>query len=100
MYYDLSDNPEKEAAELAALVRAKKHCAGGGIFGSVYVLEVLTRYGYFEDALQIVMQEKYPGWAYMLKSGGSTLWNIDGEKGSLNHHMRSAVGAWIYKAWA
>ena len=99
LYYDLSDNPEKEAAELAALVRAKKHCAGGGIFGSVYVLEVLTRYGYFEDALQIVMQEKYPGWAYMLKSGGSTLWeHWDGEKGSLNHHMRSAVGAWIYKA--
>lgn len=99
LYFGLSKQPEREAGELAELVRAKRHCAGGGIFGSIYTLETLTEYGYFEDALQIAMQPECPGWAFMLKGGGNTLWeHWSGKRGSLNHHMRSAVGAWMFRA--
>ena len=99
LFFELSKDPQKEAGELADLVRRKNHCTGGGIFGSVYTLEMLTKYGYFEDALQMVLQPCCPGFAYMLKEGGGTLWeHWDGKRGSLNHHMRSAAGAWIFKS--
>lgn len=101
LFFGLSKQPEKEARELAELVRAKGHRAGGGIFGSVYTLEMLTEYGYFEDAIKVAMQPECPGWAYMLKKGGNTLWeHWNGKRGSLNHHMRSAVGAWMFRALA
>lgn len=99
LFFGLSENPEKEAKELAGIVSRKGYRAGGGIFGSVYTLEMLTRYGYQEDALKIAGQKEFPGWAFMLQNGGGTLWeHWSGKKGSLNHHMRSAVGAWMFKA--
>jgi len=37
----------------------------------------------------------------MLTDGSGALWeHWSGARGSLNHHMRSAVGAWIYSAVA
>lgn len=99
LFFGLSEHPEKEAKELAGIVREKEYRAGGGIFGSIYTLEMLTKYGYLEDALRVAGQKECPGWAYMLQDGGNSLWeHWNGKQGSLNHHMRSAIGAWMFKA--
>lgn len=101
LYFDLCAEPKQTAEMLVQAVRANAHKSGGGLFSSTYVMEVLTQYGYFEDALLVATQDQFPGWLHMLGDGGGTLWeHWSGKTGSLNHHMRSAIGAWFYKALA
>ena len=73
LFFGLSENPEKGSKELAGIVRRKGYRAGGGIFGSVYTLEMLTRYGYQEDALKIAGQKEFGLGLYASEWGG-TLW--------------------------
>ena len=101
LHFGLAEHPQPFADKLVRLVRAKDHCAGGGIFSSAYVLDALTEYGYFEDALSVATQTKFPSWGYMLRDGGNSLWeHWSGKQGSLNHHMRSPIDAWFYRSIA
>ncbi len=45
-----------------------------GIFGTRYLLQVLSNYGHPETAYKIVTQTSYPGWGYMIEEGATTLW--------------------------
>lgn len=104
LHFDLAGSKaeaKRWAAELAALLGENQYRAGTGIFSSVYMLEELTRYGYFSEALRTALQPECPGWVYMTKQGGATLWeHWDGKRGSLNHHMRSGIAKWFYQALA
>jgi alpha-L-rhamnosidase len=70
-----------------------------GIFGTKFMLDVLSRAGQTELASTIVNQKTYPGWGYMLQNGATTLW--EHWKGSdntysLNHPMFGSVSEWFY----
>ncbi|SMD31412.1 alpha-L-rhamnosidase [Picrophilus oshimae] len=45
-----------------------------GIFGTRYLLQVLSAFGHSETAFKVITQTSYPGWGYMLKEGATTLW--------------------------
>ena len=104
LHFDLADTEEKAktwAADLALLLKEHDFRIGTGIFSSLYILEELTRYGYFEEALEAALQPECPGWVYMANQGNGTLWERwEGGKGSLNHHMRSGIAEWFYRTLA
>lgn len=99
--YDSDDERAYLSKKLNDAVIAADYGLGTGIFSSIFALEELTECGYFDTAIAVCASEKFPGWGYMLKNGGGTLWeHWSGMRGSLNHHMRSAVSAWLYSAVA
>jgi alpha-L-rhamnosidase len=69
-----------------------------GIFGTFYMLEVLTENGEAETAYTIMNQSSYPGYGYMLSQGATTLWEEwEKEHGSHNHPMFGSIVAWMFK---
>lgn len=71
-----------------------------GIFGTKFILEVLSKAGYFEIVYQMVSNKTYPGWVYMLDHGATTLWEhwaYNENVYSHNHPMFGTVSEWSYR---
>ena len=95
-----------EADRAAALEILKKDIAskGGalstGIFGTKYLLEVLSTEGLEEVAGRLAVRREFPGWGYMLDSGATTLWETwkpSDNTFSQNHPMFGSVDEWFVK---
>lgn len=76
-----------------------------GLIGTRYLFEVLDKFGRSDLAEDIILQESYPGWGYMIKEGATTLWErwekLTGRSmNSHNHVMFGSVDAWFYKTLA
>ena len=72
-----------------------------GNLNTRYVMEMLTEYGYVDDAWKIITREAYPSWGFMLQNGATTVWErFEFKRGSgMNSHdhpMYGAVGYWFY----
>lgn len=94
---------ERAFAELVRLIETtyKGHVATG-IFGTKMLFDVLRRYNRNELAYRIVTQPDYPGYAYMLDHGATTLlesWGLT-EQNSWNHPMFGSVSEWFYRSLA
>ncbi|CAN5497105.1 glycoside hydrolase family 78 protein [soil metagenome] len=104
----LPENLRAEAAErLAKDVRSFKHITTGFV-GTPYICNVLSRYGYWDEAFMLLKNENYPSWLYPVKHGATTIWERwDGQKpdgsfqdpgmNSFNHYAYGAVGEWMYR---
>ncbi|HPP59140.1 MAG TPA: family 78 glycoside hydrolase catalytic domain [Candidatus Hydrogenedens sp.] len=71
-----------------------------GIFGTKYLLGVLSDLGKSELALGIVEQKEFPGWVHMIENGATTLWehwDFSDNTFSHNHPMFGSVSEWFYK---
>ena len=70
-----------------------------GIIGSKYVPIALAEYGYADLALKQLLQEQYPGFAWQLKRGATTLWEAWRVLGvqSSNHIMFGSIPAWCFR---
>jgi alpha-L-rhamnosidase len=69
-----------------------------GIFGTPYLLKVLSAEGLDELAGRMVMRRAFPGWGYMLDGGATTLWETwkpSDNVYSQNHPMFGSVDAWL-----
>jgi len=112
LHFDLLPDPlqAKAAARLAAEVRQRGHLTTG-FLGTPYLLHVLTRYGYLDEAYRLLEREEYPSWLYPVTKGATTIWERwDGIKpdgtfqdagmNSFNHYAYGAVGEWIYRVAA
>ena len=73
---------------------------------SRFVVEVLLRYGYADEALEVLTQKTYPGWGFMMENGATTLWErwekVDTYEGvskmaSYNHAMSGAAAIVLHK---
>ena len=73
---------------------------------SRFVVEVLFRYGYADEALEVLTQKTYPGWGFMMENGATTLWErwekVDTYEGvskmaSYNHAMSGAAAIVLHK---
>ncbi len=107
----LPENLRKIAAErLAKDVRSFKHITTGFV-GTPYICNVLSRYGYWDEAFMLLNNEKYPSWLYPVKNGATTIWERwDGRKpdgsfqdpgmNSFNHYAYGAIGEWMYRNMA
>ncbi len=70
-----------------------------GIFGTRYMLDVLSREGRADVVANMVNQTDYPGWGHMLENGATTLWEhwkFSDSTFSHNHPMFGSVSQWFY----
>jgi len=66
-----------------------------------YLMDVLTQYGYLEDAWKLITKETYPSFGFMIQHEGTTIWERFELKknpgmNSYNHPMYGAVFYWFY----
>ena len=70
-----------------------------GIFGTKFMLDVLSREGHIKTATTIVNQKTFPGWGYMLENGATTLWEhwaLSTNTFSHSHPMFGSVTQWFF----
>ena len=110
LYFDLTPEKEKTAAQLEGLVKKHGHLTTGFV-GAPYLLHVLTANGYVKTAYDLLFRKEYPSWLYPIGLGATTIWERwngiwpDGtmaDKGmnSFNHYAYGAVGDWLYGTMA
>jgi alpha-L-rhamnosidase len=71
-----------------------------GIFGTRYLLDVLSNSGHAEIAHCVVNHRDWPGWGYMLENGATTLWEhwkFSDNTFSHNHPMFGSVREWMMR---
>lgn len=71
-----------------------------GIFGTKYMLDVLSTMNRHDVACAITGTRTFPGWGYMLDNGATTLWeHWEGSDNTFsnNHPMFGSVSEWFYK---
>ena len=70
-----------------------------GIFGTRFAMDFLSAEGHAQDVFDVVRQETYPGWGYMLANGATTLWEhwaLSDDTYSHNHPMFGSVSQWFF----
>jgi alpha-L-rhamnosidase len=98
------------AQRLAEDVRTFKHLTTG-FLGTPLLCQVLSDYGYWDEAFMLLNRKEYPSWLYPVTQGATTIWERwDGQKpdgsfqdkgmNSFNHYAYGAIGEWLYKAVA
>jgi len=103
LYLDLVPPEERSAAIdflLGRILSAHDGHLSTGIFGTKYLLDVLSRSGHASVAYTVASQKSFPGWGYMLASGATTLWehwSMSENTFSHNHPMFGSVSEWFYK---
>jgi len=71
-----------------------------GIYGTRFLLDVLSRSGHADEAAAIIRQNTFPGWGFMLEKGATTLWEhwaFSDNTFSHNHPMFGSVSEWFIK---
>jgi|GEM_PF-30125 len=102
LYFHLLPAGEEEKA-LKVLLDQISHANGHvrtGIFGTKYLLEVLSEHGLSDVACRLAMQKDFPGWGNMLAHGATTLWehwDLSDNTYSHNHPMFGSISGWFYK---
>ena len=99
-------------ARLAALLKENGGHFQAGVLGAKVLFDALTKGGYAEEALYSIVSTDFPGYAYNLARGATTLWEgfneletfggifrrkDGGRLLSLNHHFWGSVSAWFYR---
>ena len=110
--FDLLPEEQRPAAakRLAEEIRTRKHLTTG-FLGTPYLCHVLSRYGYLDEAYQLLSRDEYPSWLYPVKQGATTIWERwdsqkpdgtfqDPSMNSFNHYAYGAVGDWMYRVMA
>ena len=103
LYLDLVPIREKQKAIDYLLDKIQKTHNGHlstGIFGSKFLLEVLSSTGNSNLAYQIVNQKSFPGWGHMVTQGATTLWEhweFSDNTFSHNHPMFGSVSEWFIR---
>jgi alpha-L-rhamnosidase len=102
LYHNLiePDDRAKAMAILKANLAAKEGGLTTGIFGTKYMLEVLSTEGAGDVAGGIVNRRAFPGWGFMLDNDATTLWETwrpSDNVYSQNHPMFGSVDEWLFK---
>ncbi len=102
LYLDMVE-PADRATSLAALIEdikiQRKGHLSTGIFGTKYVLDVLSQEHRSEVAYDIVTRTDFPSWGHMLARDATTLWEhweYSDNTYSHNHPMFGSVSGWFY----
>jgi len=103
LWWGLAKDREKSFDALVRLIEdsCKGHLSTG-IFGTKMLWDVLRREDRNDLAYKIVSQRAFPGYAYMLDHGATTLiesWGLT-DQNSWNHPMFGSVSEWFYRGLA
>ncbi len=97
--------PEGEAQRVAKRLRddlvASAYQFNTGNLCTRYLMDVLSRYGYLEDAWKLITKTTYPSFGYMIQQEATTIWERFEQKknpgmNSHNHPMYGAIDYWLY----
>ena len=105
--YGLSD-PVKTAAALSEKLRKNHGMLSTGFVGTPMLCDQLSEHGLSGLAVNLLLNEDYPGWLHEVKLGATTIWerwNSLDDAGhtsstgmnSLNHYSYGSVVEWIYR---
>ena len=98
---------EQEGNVLAQRVKENHGHLNTGFVGTTMLCPALTETGHHDIAVQLLLNEEYPGWLYSVNMGATTIWerwnsvmpdghlNEDGMN-SLNHYSYGSIEAWMY----
>lgn len=70
-----------------------------GIFGTKFLLHVLSREGYAKVAYGLVNKKTFPSWGFMIENGATTVWEhwaFSQNIYSHNHPMFGSVSQWFF----
>lgn len=98
------------ARRLAEDVRTRGHLTTG-FMSTPYLCNVLSRYGYVDEAYRLLLREEYPSWLYMVRKGATTIWEhwdsikpdgtfADPRMNAFNHRTLGSVGDWMWSVMA
>lgn len=89
---------KQPAVEFLAEHARRINCACDfGILGAKYIPRVLAEYGHAELALKFFTRHEFPGWAYWIDLGMTTLGENWTGNNSRNHIMFGDLSAWFYR---
>lgn len=97
--------PEEGRAKAAEFMRnqlkANNYRFTAGSICLRYMVEMLTRYGYVDDAYTLMTLDKYPSYGYSIQNEGTTIWERFELKknptmNSHSHPMYASVDKWLY----
>ena len=93
--------PQADEAFVADYLNKKiidrDYCLYTGIFGTKFAIDMLCKFGYEKTAVEVILNEKYPSWLYMIKDSTTLTERWDAVSDSLNHGMFGSVDAQLYK---
>ncbi|MDE7186203.1 MAG: glycoside hydrolase family 78 protein [Lachnospiraceae bacterium] len=98
----------REGEALRARVEANDNHLNTGFVGTTILCPALTAAGNHETAVDLLLNEEFPGWLYCVNLGATTIWERwdsvlpDGHispegMNSLNHYSYGSIEAWMYK---
>jgi len=89
--------PGREQDVADAIARdVEKQGLRTGVFGTRYLLEVLSDFGHADLAYRIATRTDEPGWGWWLANGHSTMfesWSL--ESRSRDHHYFASIADWL-----
>ncbi len=103
LYHGIIPEKDLNAARDSLLMAVNNGPSGHfntGIFGTKYVLEVLSEYVSPEIVFDIVNSTEFPGWGFMIDNGATTIWETWKESDdtySNCHPMFGTVTEWYYR---
>lgn len=104
----MPDKQIQEGAELQKRVIRNNNHLNTGFVGTPIICPALTESGYYNTAVNLLLNEDFPSWLYCVNLGATTVWerwnsvipdghlNSDGMN-SLNHYSYGSIEAWVYK---
>jgi len=101
-----ADQRATAARRLVRDVRSRDHLTTG-FLGTPDLAPVLSEYGYWADAFDLLFRTEYPSWLYPVTRGATTIWERwngirpdstfqDPGMNSFNHYAYGAIGEWLY----
>ena len=91
------------AGNLAKAVAENNGHLSTGFLATPFILFALADHGHTDVAYQLLLNETYPSWGYMISKGATTWWERwNGDSGdpamnSYNHYAFGSVVAWAYR---
>jgi alpha-L-rhamnosidase len=93
------------AKKLVADIKAHDWHLTTGFLGTPYLLLELSASGHSDTAYELLFQNTYPSWSYMIERGATTMWerwNSDQmldhpDMNSFNHYAYGSVAEWLYR---
>ena len=101
--------PEEDRAFIAKGLRddlvQNEYLFTTGNLCTVMLLEALSRYGYIDEAYELITRQEYPSFGWMLQNEATTVWERfelkdNGGMNSYCHPMYGSVGSWFYSSLA
>ncbi len=90
--------PDGQEQRVADTIAADVDARGlrAGVFGTRYLLNILSDYGHADIAYRVATRTDEPGWGFWLKSGHKTLleaWGLNAR--SRDHHYFGSIADWF-----